>query len=108
MKSKKEQKEESKLPKTLWPYKAVILTPPKEEKLPSGIIVPNTAEDIPTSGEVLMIGPIPIADKSAELWEKILKVGDNVRIKKGSGMPLEEISDRHRFVDIRTDVMYIK
>lgn len=89
------------------PYKAIVLTPETEEKLPSGIIVPNEAQKEPTEGEVLMRGHIPDIDTVHKAWLKNTKVGTYIRMRKNTGLVLDEISLRHRLIDIRNDILYV-
>jgi len=62
----------------------VLIEPkPKEEKTPSGIVLPDTAEEKPQEGVILARGPDAIED-----GKKIscpVKVGDTVVYKKWGG-----------------------
>ena len=53
----------------------------QEEKTPSGIIIPDTAKEKPTEGEVLAVGP-GARDDSGKLQPLDVKVGDRVLFGK--------------------------
>ena len=55
-----------------------------EEKTPSGIIIPDTAKEKPSQGEVTAVGPGG-RDEAGKLTPIDLKVGDKVLFGKWSG-----------------------
>lgn len=55
-----------------------------EEKLPSGIILPDSAKEKPQIGQVMAIGPGGIDDKG-NLTKIQVKVGQKVMYKKWGG-----------------------
>ena len=64
----------------------VIVRPvAKEEKTAGGIIIPDTAKEKPTQGEILAVGPGRF-EKGARVPME-LKVGDQVIYGKYSGTP---------------------
>ena len=56
----------------------------QEEKLPSGIIIPDTAKEKPQEGEVLAVGPGARKDDGT-LIPPDVKAGDRVLFGKWSG-----------------------
>ena len=55
-----------------------------DNKTPGGIIIPDTAKEKPTEGEVIAVGPGG-RDESGKLIPIDLKVGDQVLFGKWSG-----------------------
>lgn len=55
-----------------------------EEKLPSGIVLPDSAKEKPQIGEVMAIGPGTTDDKGNPV-KMVVKVGDRVMYKKWGG-----------------------
>ena len=55
-----------------------------EEKTSGGIIIPDTAKEKPSQGEVLAVGP-GARDESGKLVALDVKVGDRVLFGKWSG-----------------------
>jgi len=55
-----------------------------EEKLPSGIVLPDSAKEKPQMGEVMAIGPGSIDEKGNSV-KIMVKVGDRVMYKKWGG-----------------------
>ncbi len=55
-----------------------------EEKLPSGIILPDSAKEKPQMGEVMAVGPGGVDEKGNPV-KMIVKVGDKVMYKKWGG-----------------------
>lgn len=55
-----------------------------EEKLPSGIILPDSAKEKPQMGEVMAIGPGNTDDKG-NVVKMVVKVGQKVMYKKWGG-----------------------
>ena len=55
-----------------------------EEKTPGGIIIPDTAKEKPSQGEVVAVGPGG-RDEAGKLIPIDLKVGDRVLFGKWSG-----------------------
>jgi chaperonin GroES len=58
-----------------------------EEKTPGGVIIPETAQEIPLQAEVLAIGP-GVADEVGKLRPLGVKAGDRVLIPKWDGTEL--------------------
>lgn len=55
-----------------------------EEKLPSGIVLPDSAKEKPQVGEVMAVGPGTTDDKGREV-KVVVKVGQKVMYKKWGG-----------------------
>ena len=55
-----------------------------EEKLPSGIILPDSAKEKPQMGEIMAVGPGSTDEKGKEI-KMIVKVGQKVMYKKWGG-----------------------
>ena len=56
----------------------------EEEKTAGGIIIPDTAKEKPSQGEVIAVGPGKVSDDGTRL-EMDVKVGDKVLYGKYSG-----------------------
>ena len=61
----------------------VLIQPLAETKLPSGILIPETAKEKPQEGKVVAVGPGRIED--GELIKPEVKKGDKVIYKKWGG-----------------------
>ena len=55
-----------------------------EEKLPSGIILPDSAKEKPQMGEVMAVGP-GVTDEKGKFIKMVVKVGMKVMYKKWGG-----------------------
>lgn len=55
-----------------------------EDKLPSGIILPDSAKEKPQMGQVMAVGPGTVSDKGTPV-KMIVKAGDKVMYKKWGG-----------------------
>lgn len=55
-----------------------------EEKLPSGIILPDSAKEKPQMGQVMAVGPGGTDDKGKSV-KMVVKVGQKVMYKKWGG-----------------------
>ena len=61
----------------------VLIRPLAETKLPSGILIPETAKEKPQEGKIVAVGPGRIED--GELIKPEVKKGDKVIYKKWGG-----------------------
>lgn len=61
----------------------ILIQPMAETKLPSGILVPETAKEKPQEGKVVAVGPGKIED--GKLIKPKVKKGDRVIYKKWGG-----------------------
>jgi len=59
-----------------------------EEKTAGGIIIPDTAKEKPSEGEVIAVGP-GARDESGKLVELDVKVGDRILFGKWSGTEIK-------------------
>jgi chaperonin GroES len=55
-----------------------------EEKLPSGIILPDSAKEKPQMGEIMAVGPGSVDEKGKKV-PMVVKVGEKVMYKKWGG-----------------------
>jgi len=55
-----------------------------EEKLPSGIVLPDSAKEKPQMGEIMAVGP-GSKDEKGNTVVMVVKVGDKVMYKKWGG-----------------------
>lgn len=55
-----------------------------EEKLPSGIVLPDSAKEKPQTGQIMAIGPGGTDDKGNPI-KMVVKVGQKVMYKKWGG-----------------------
>ena len=55
-----------------------------DEKTPGGIIIPDTAKEKPSEGEVIAVGP-GARDDAGKIIELDVKVGDRILFGKWSG-----------------------
>jgi chaperonin GroES len=79
----------------------ILVRPSEAEgKTASGIIIPDTAQEKPQHGTVVMVG----ADKKDEPME--IKVGDKVLYGKFAGQELS-IDDEDYLLIAQTDVLFI-
>jgi len=62
----------------------VVEAAPKEDKTPGGIILPDTAQEKPQRGKVLVVGPGKRLD-SGQIAPVDVKVGDHVLYGKYAG-----------------------
>jgi chaperonin GroES len=56
----------------------------QEERLPSGIVLPDSAKEKPQMGQVMAVGPGAADDKGKKIKMSV-KVGDKVMYKKWGG-----------------------
>ncbi len=82
----------------------VVIEPmDREEKTSGGIIVPDTAQEKPMRGKVLVTGP-GARDEDGALVTMELKKGDNVLYGKYSGTEVK-IDDKEVVIMRESDVM---
>ncbi len=74
-----------------------------EEKTKGGIIIPDTAQEKPSEGEILAIGPGG-RDESGKLIPIDLKVGDRVLFGKWSGTEVK-IDGKDMLIMKESDIM---
>ncbi len=84
----------------------VVIEPlDREEKTVGGIIVPDTAQEKPMRGKVLVTGP-GARDEDGALLPREVKKGDNVLYGKFSGTEVK-IDDKEVLIMRESDVMGI-
>ncbi|MEE9208928.1 MAG: co-chaperone GroES [Kiloniellales bacterium] len=84
----------------------VVIEPlDREEKTVGGIIVPDTAQEKPMRGKVLVTGP-GARDEDGALLPMEVKKGDNVLYGKFSGTEVK-IDDKEVLIMRESDVMGI-
>ena len=59
-----------------------------DEKTAGGIIIPDTAKEKPSEGEVIAVGP-GARDEAGKLVELDVKVGDRILVGKWSGTEIK-------------------
>ena len=74
-----------------------------EEKTAGGIIIPDTAKEKPSQGEIVAVGPGG-RDESGKLIAIDLKVGDTILFGKWSGTEVK-IDGQDRLIMKESDVM---
>ncbi len=76
----------------------VIVKPTEaDDKTAGGIILPDTAKDKPTRGEVIAVGPGRLNDDGSRT-ELSVKIGDQVIYGKYSGSEIKIDSVEHKIV----------
>ena len=65
----------------------ILIQPLAEKKLPSGILIPETAKEKPQEGKVVAVGPGRYDD--GELIKPEVKKGDKVMYKKWGGSEIK-------------------
>ncbi len=83
-------------------YDRVVVKPIEEaaEKTPSGIIIPDTAKEKPSEGEVVAVGEGKLLD-NGEIKPLKVKVGDKVIYSKYSGNDI--VIDGEDLIILRED-----
>lgn len=82
--------------KPLFDY--VLIKPLEEEtKLPSGIVIPDTAKEKPQKGEIIAAGPGKKTDEGKNIPLEV-KVGDVVMYKKWGGTEVKVEGKEHLLV----------
>jgi chaperonin GroES len=76
-----------------------------EEKLPSGIILPDSAKEKPQMGQVMAVGTGATNDKGVKV-PMIVKVGDKVMYKKWGGNEVKVSGDEWTIVE-QKDILAI-
>ncbi len=77
----------------------------EEEKTPGGIIIPDTAKEKPSEGEVVAVGPGARNDKG-EIVALEVKAGDRVLFGKWSGTEVK-IDGQELLIMKESDIMGI-
>jgi chaperonin GroES len=84
----------------------VLIKPLDEEtRLPSGIVLPETAKEKPQIGQVMAIGPGAIDDKGKEI-KMMVKTGQKVMYKKWGGNEIKVNNEEWLLVE-QKDILAI-
>jgi len=78
-----------------------------EEKLPSGIVLPDSAKEKPQVGEVMAVGPGGTDDKGNSV-KMVVKVGDHVMYKKWGGNEVKVNSEEWTIVEQKDILAIVK
>ena len=76
-----------------------------DEKTAGGIIIPDTAKEKPSEGEVVAVGP-GARDENGKLVELDVKVGDRILFGKWSGSEVK-IDGKELLIMKESDIMGI-
>lgn len=77
----------------------------QEDKLPSGIVLPDSAKEKPQMGQVMAVGPGAMDDKG-NMVKMQVKVGDKVMYKKWGGNEVKVQGEEWMIVE-QKDVLAI-
>ena len=78
----------------------------EEQKTAGGIVLPGSAQEKPTRGEVLAVGNGRILD-SGEVRPLDVKVGDTVIFKDGFGVEKEKIDGEEVLIMSESDILAV-
>ena len=86
-----------------------VLVKPLEEdvKLPSGIVLPDSAKEKPQVGAVMAVGPGSIDDKGNKII-MVVKVGDHVMYKKWGGNEVKVNGEEWTIVEQKDILAIVK
>ena len=77
----------------------------QEERLPSGIVLPDSAKEKPQMGQVMAVGPGTTDDKGKKI-KMAVKVGDKVMYKKWGGNEVKVSGEEWMIVE-QKDILAI-
>jgi chaperonin GroES len=77
----------------------------QEERLPSGIVLPDSAKEKPQMGQVMAVGPGTTDDKGKKV-KMAVKVGDKVMYKKWGGNEIKVSGEEWMIVE-QKDILAI-
>jgi chaperonin GroES len=84
----------------------VLIKPLDEEtKLPSGIVLPETAKEKPQIGQIMSVGPGSVDDKGNSV-KMMVKVGQKVMYKKWGGNEIKVNNEEWLLVE-QKDILAI-
>lgn len=84
----------------------VLIQPAKaEDKLPSGILLPDTAKDKPQMGIIAAVGP-GVTDDKGKTIPMMVKVGQKVMYKKWGGNEIKVSGEEFMIVE-QKDILAI-
>ncbi len=95
--------------KTIQPLFDNVLVKPleAEEKLPSGIVLPDSAKEKPQVGVVMAVGPGATDDKGNKIT-MVVKVGDHVMYKKWGGNEVKVNGEEWTIVEQKDILAIVK
>jgi chaperonin GroES len=76
-----------------------------EDKLPSGLVLPDSAKEKPQVGEIMAVGPGSVDDKGNTI-KMVVKVGQKVMYKKWGGNEVKVGSEEWTIVE-QKDILAI-
>ncbi|GED22010.1 co-chaperone GroES [Halomonas sabkhae] len=86
--------------------RVVIRRVEEEQKTAGGIVLPGSAQEKPTRGEVLAVGNGRILD-SGEARPLDVKVGDTVIFKDGFGVEKQQVDGEEVLIMSESDVLAV-
>ncbi|MFZ2025469.1 MAG: co-chaperone GroES [Microgenomates group bacterium] len=78
-----------------------------ETKLPSGIVLPDSAKEKPQVGEIMAVGP-GSKDEKGNKVEMVVKVGDKVMYKKWGGNEVKVNGEEWMIVEQKDILAIVK
>lgn len=77
----------------------------KEQQLPSGIVIPDTAKEKPQEGTIVALGPGKM--EKGELVKPDVKVGDHVLYKRYGGDELKDADGKEYLMVSADDILAV-
>ena len=77
----------------------------KEQQLPSGIVIPDTAKEKPQEGTVVAVGPGKM--DHGQLMKPDVKVGDHVLYKRYGGDELKDAAGKEYLMVSSDDILAV-
>ncbi|MFH0749974.1 MAG: co-chaperone GroES [Candidatus Gottesmanbacteria bacterium] len=78
-----------------------------DEKLPSGILLPDSAKEKPQMGEIMAVGPGTTNEKGNEV-KMVVKIGDKVMYKKWGGNEIKVNGEEWMIVEQKDILAIVK
>src|SRR4030042_2071630 len=78
----------------------------QEERLPSGIVLPDSAKEKPQMGQVMAVGPGTTDDKGKKV-KMAVKTGDKVMYKKWGGNEVKENGEEWMLVEQKDILAFV-
>jgi len=72
-----------------------------EEKTAGGIILPDTAKEKPTKGEVVAVGPGKFIESKGDRVPPPLKAGDHIIYGKYAGTEIRIEGDEYKILEVK-------
>jgi chaperonin GroES len=86
--------------------RVVVKVIEEEEKTPGGIVLPDTAKEKPTVGEIIAVGTGRVLDNGQKLAPEV-KVGDKVVFSRYGGTEVK-IDNQEYLIMRESDILAIK